>query len=147
MLSLHGMHTCTDTCHRALWDTSPPCSLHNETLVHLISSKPRLVCLQGGYTWCGTAAAAKPEPGLICILPLHLQLQSHLSCQNALVLPGLMRSCALQMSAFQKDMDQLKMTEKILVRDGKRSIRIDLNNRQQLVPDLLDTDPPQVTEP
>lgn len=66
---------------------------------------------------------------------------------NALVLPGLMRSFALQMSAFQKDMDQLKMTEKILVRDGKRSIRVDLNSRQQLVPDLLDTDPPQVTKP
>ncbi len=43
------------------------------------------------------------------------------------------------MSAFHEEMTRLQMSEKIVVRDGKRAIRADLNTRQQPNPDLLDT--------
>lgn len=43
------------------------------------------------------------------------------------------------MSAFKEEMKRINMSEKVLVRDGKRAIRADLNTRQQ-PPDLLDDD-------
>jgi hypothetical protein len=53
---------------------------------------------------------------------------------------------ALQMSAFHNQMTELNMSEKILVRDGKRAIRADLKTSQQ-PSDLLDDAPAEVLIP
>ena len=53
---------------------------------------------------------------------------------------------ALQMSAFHNQMKELNMSEKILVRDGKRAIRADLKTSQQ-PSDLLDDAPAEVLLP
>lgn len=50
---------------------------------------------------------------------------------------------ALQMSAFHIQMQELNLSEKILVRDGKRAIRADLKTSQQ-PSDLLDDAPAEV---
>jgi len=47
------------------------------------------------------------------------------------------------MSAFHNQMKELNMSEKILVRDGKRAIRADLKTSQQ-PSDLLDDAPAEV---
>lgn len=50
----------------------------------------------------------------------------------------------LQMSVFAPEMDRLKVTEKVLVRDGKRLIRQDLKAIQLAASDLLEE--PECTE-
>ena len=50
------------------------------------------------------------------------------------------------MSAFCNQMQELNMSEKILVRDGKRAIRADLKTSQQ-PSDLLDDAPAEVLIP
>ena len=47
------------------------------------------------------------------------------------------------MSAFHNQLKELNMSEKILVRDGKRAIRADLKTSQQ-PNDLLDDAPAEV---
>ena len=55
------------------------------------------------------------------------------------------KPCAcLQMSVFASEMDRLKVTEKVLVRDGKRLIRQDLKAIQLAASDLLEE--PESTE-